>query len=262
MRYKDEHGEWHELEFFQGDSAYDIAVRHGFKGTEEEFLESLKGEPYTLTEADKDDIVKAVMEDIDTSVGGDDGNTCVVKYINNESDIPIYFTEMESGIYVLRGLFHNFNVLDIELKDRETEFNFDTDTFVELFVNPNPDWGEIAVVAMIHEQGKIHNHTVIKTTTLTCGYDWENEYIEPLNTDGLLKFGLGTTTNLPPWEQPDNALLLDEDNGLAPFINFGQNYIKLATQKYVDDALTTYDTEAKTYLERALALLGEDGDGE
>jgi hypothetical protein len=52
----------------------------------------------------------------------------------------------------LRGLFHNFKVLDYELKDRETEFNFTKDTFVELFVNPNPDWEEVAVVAMIHEQ--------------------------------------------------------------------------------------------------------------
>lgn len=28
-----------------GESAYEIAIRHGFEGTEEEWLESLKGEP-------------------------------------------------------------------------------------------------------------------------------------------------------------------------------------------------------------------------
>jgi hypothetical protein len=93
---------------------------------------------------------------------------------------------------------------------------------------------------------------------LTCGYDWENEYIEPLNPDGLLQFDVGTT-NVPPWEQPSPALLLDLDNGYTPFINYGQTYFKLATQKYVDDAITSaitaYDTEA-------MALLGEDGDGE
>lgn len=31
--------------FQSGESAYQIAVKHGFEGTEEEWLESLKGEP-------------------------------------------------------------------------------------------------------------------------------------------------------------------------------------------------------------------------
>jgi len=35
-----------------------------------------------------------------------------------------------------------------------------------------------------------------------------------------------------------------------------------AVKEYVDEAISAYDTEAKTYLENALALLGEDGDGE
>ena len=40
-------------------SAYDIAVKHGFKGTEAEWIASLKG---TLTEQDKEDIARMMAE--------------------------------------------------------------------------------------------------------------------------------------------------------------------------------------------------------
>lgn len=42
--------------------AYDIAVKNGFEGTEEEWLASLKGDSYTLTEADKDEIADEVQK--------------------------------------------------------------------------------------------------------------------------------------------------------------------------------------------------------
>ena len=51
-----------------GKSAYDIAVINGFEGTEQEWLESLKGEqgekgdPYTLTEGDKGEIIECISE--------------------------------------------------------------------------------------------------------------------------------------------------------------------------------------------------------
>ena len=54
-------------------SAYAIAVKNGFEGTEEEWLESLKGEKgadgedYILTAADKTeiaDVVKAMFVDV------------------------------------------------------------------------------------------------------------------------------------------------------------------------------------------------------
>lgn len=44
-----------------GKSAYEIAVDGGFKGTEAEWLASLKGDPYTLTEEDEQKIVDAVL---------------------------------------------------------------------------------------------------------------------------------------------------------------------------------------------------------
>ena len=43
-----------------GKSAYEIAVRNGFEGTEEEWLASLHG--YALTEEDKAEIAQIVLE--------------------------------------------------------------------------------------------------------------------------------------------------------------------------------------------------------
>lgn len=53
-----------------GKSAYEIALDNGFEDSEEEWLESLKGEqgvqgdPYTLTEEDKQTIVDAVIAEL------------------------------------------------------------------------------------------------------------------------------------------------------------------------------------------------------
>ena len=44
-----------------GASAYQIAVKNGFEGSEEEWLASLKGERYVLTPADKEEITAAVI---------------------------------------------------------------------------------------------------------------------------------------------------------------------------------------------------------
>jgi hypothetical protein len=47
-------------------SAYAIAVKNGFEGTEEEWLESLKGEKgdsYIITEADKQEIAEMVKSE-------------------------------------------------------------------------------------------------------------------------------------------------------------------------------------------------------
>ena len=78
-----ENGEFGDIVGVEGASAYDIAVEHGFKGSEEEWLESLhgqngepgkdgedgepgpKGDPgedYVLTEDDKTDIANLVLD--------------------------------------------------------------------------------------------------------------------------------------------------------------------------------------------------------
>lgn len=57
-----------------GASAYELAVAHGYTGTEAEWLESLKGAPgsdYVLTNADKTEIASLVLADLPTWDGGD-----------------------------------------------------------------------------------------------------------------------------------------------------------------------------------------------
>lgn len=58
-----------------GKSAYQIAVENGFIGTELEWLESLKGDDYILTDTDKSEIANIVINEVDSSVmtilGGD-----------------------------------------------------------------------------------------------------------------------------------------------------------------------------------------------
>ena len=52
-----------------GKSGYEIAVMHGFEGTEEEWLASLKGEDYVLTEADKTEIADIVLASLPVAEG-------------------------------------------------------------------------------------------------------------------------------------------------------------------------------------------------
>lgn len=52
------------LDTLHGKSAYEIALLHGFKGTEEEWLASLKGEVGAVTEADKKEIANLVLAEL------------------------------------------------------------------------------------------------------------------------------------------------------------------------------------------------------
>lgn len=62
-----------------GKSAYDIAVDNGFTGTQTEWLASLKGSDYVLTDSDKTDIANIVINEYDSSLmailGGGNGAT-------------------------------------------------------------------------------------------------------------------------------------------------------------------------------------------
>ena len=62
-----------------GKSAYDIALEHGFIGSEDKWLASLKGSDYVLTDADKTEIANIVINEYDSSImailGGDNGVT-------------------------------------------------------------------------------------------------------------------------------------------------------------------------------------------
>lgn len=58
-----------ETAIAQAKNAYQIAVENGFEGTEEDWLESLKGQDYVLTENDKHEIAQTAIADI---VDGDE----------------------------------------------------------------------------------------------------------------------------------------------------------------------------------------------
>ena len=64
IRVRDKNGNYIDIPALQGESAYDIAVRNGFVGTESEWLESLKGQDYVLTEEDKHEIAQTAIADI------------------------------------------------------------------------------------------------------------------------------------------------------------------------------------------------------
>lgn len=53
-----------------GLSAYEIWLQQGNEGSEADFLESLKGDPYTLTKDDKAELVTDVLEALPTWEGG------------------------------------------------------------------------------------------------------------------------------------------------------------------------------------------------
>ena len=53
-----------ETAIAQAKNAYQIAVENGFEGTESEWLESLKGENYNLTETDLHEIAEIAIVDI------------------------------------------------------------------------------------------------------------------------------------------------------------------------------------------------------
>ena len=53
-----------ETAIAQAKNAYQIAVENGFEGTETEWLESLKGQDYVLTENDRHEIAQTAIADI------------------------------------------------------------------------------------------------------------------------------------------------------------------------------------------------------
>lgn len=74
------------LNTIHGYSAYEVAVINGFKGTEEEWLESLKGA--SITESDKQEIVASVLEAVKENSGAakiGEVNLLASKWVGNGS---------------------------------------------------------------------------------------------------------------------------------------------------------------------------------
>lgn len=120
-----------------GKSAYDIAVENGFEGTLEEWLESLKGEkgdkgdPYTLSEADKAAITASVIE----SLGGNP----VFGYVDANNNI-IVSGNLADGSYSVKYEMENgstVNIGSLVLSGSEPE-----PTYTNLADPTSADWKE------------------------------------------------------------------------------------------------------------------------
>jgi hypothetical protein len=62
LRVKDADGQTHDISAINGKSAYQIWLDNGNEGTEQDFLDSLKGNDYVLTEADKAKIAQMAFD--------------------------------------------------------------------------------------------------------------------------------------------------------------------------------------------------------
>ena len=69
LKIRDATGNERAIHAIRGRSAYQIAVDNGFKGTEREWLDSLKAEP--INEENKAQIVEAILNTLPTWSGGD-----------------------------------------------------------------------------------------------------------------------------------------------------------------------------------------------
>lgn len=69
LKVRDNDGNVAVITAIRGMSAYQIAVKNGFKGTEKEWLASLEADP--INEADKAEVVAAVLDALPTWSGGD-----------------------------------------------------------------------------------------------------------------------------------------------------------------------------------------------
>lgn len=87
-----------------GKSAYEIAVSHGFAGSETEWLASLKALPYTLTETDKTLIVAQVIE----SLGGNP----IFGYVDEDNNIIVQ-GDLTDGTYSVKYELADGSTVDI-----------------------------------------------------------------------------------------------------------------------------------------------------
>jgi hypothetical protein len=82
-----------------GKSAYEVALDHGFDGSEEEWLESLVGKDYVLTETDKTEIAEEASALVDTSgfVAKNQGAANAGKILVVGTDGELTLTDMPEG---------------------------------------------------------------------------------------------------------------------------------------------------------------------
>lgn len=126
---------------FVGDSAYQIAVKHGYEGTEEEWIASLQG--YVLTDQDKQDIADL----IDVSGGEVAEQQLIPNYtvfdITNRGCYKKYTTTEEAIKYLKMGYMIYNDSLTTKITITSTEV---------------PEWSDIACYKMNSGKWTVYSH--------------------------------------------------------------------------------------------------------
>ena len=112
-------GNIHKVKQIPGYSAYEIAVKHGFNGTEEEWLETLRGEPGRLeSHSGFNANGYKVMNVANPTEKTDAVN---LDYVNKNCMVKVWSQPLENsgnGYYSLTG-FKNYAVLNVFLMNTQ-----------------------------------------------------------------------------------------------------------------------------------------------
>ena len=99
------------LNTIHGKSAYEIALLHGFEGTEQEWLDYIESNSYRLTDAEKEEVANIVEDDISLNY-------------TKKTEFDSFKTETENDVNVLEARMNTFTSLpsgsttgDAELQD-------------------------------------------------------------------------------------------------------------------------------------------------
>lgn len=108
LRVKDKNGNIIDIPAIRGYNAYQLALAHGFEGTEAEWLNSLEGPqgpPYELTEEDKSNIASRVEENLRPEQAAMDARVDVL-----EADA----VDTETRLAILENAVANYSKLQVE----------------------------------------------------------------------------------------------------------------------------------------------------
>ena len=117
LKVKDINGNVIDIPAIRGYSAYQSAVANGFKGTEEEWLASLKGDPYELTDYDINIIRGEVVETLRPTVEETDRRIDILE--EEHTDIYNQVALLQNAI----ANFSKFEVIKVDSLEEMTSAN-------------------------------------------------------------------------------------------------------------------------------------------
>ena len=172
-------------------SAYQIAVNHGFEGTEEEWLESLKGEPYELTQSDVNLIREEVLDTLSPTL----------TEVNDRIDsLEEEHTDIYSKVSVLESAVANFSKFEVvkvdtfeEMVDSNIIYLIPVDNHYDEYVlfngvpekigDTDIDLSQYVSKTELTNQAQIYRHNII------LQYSHSNEKFNSKGSDGRFVAG-------------------------------------------------------------------------